>query len=264
MTKMRIGFLQYDIKFADKAENKRRIALLLGDRQFDLLVLPELALTGYVMSSRERTAELAEEFPTGETFDFFRSVARRGNGAVVFGFAERSDTKVFNAAALVLPDGTSFLYRKTHLFFLEKKWYDPGDTGFNVFEFRGVTIGIMICFDWYFPEAARTLMLRGAEVICHPANLVLPYCQDAMVTRCLENRVFAITCNRTGMEQLGQEKLTFTGRSQIVSPRGEVLVRAAGTGDSLELIEIDPQIAQDKAVTPHNDLIDDRRDNFYN
>jgi predicted amidohydrolase len=263
MCKMKVGFLQFDVVLADKEANRRKITSLIGDARFDLLVFPELALTGYFMQSRSMTQDLAEEYPNGETFDFFRTVAQRGDGAVVFGFAERAGDKVYNSAAMVFPDGTSTLYRKTHLFFLEKQWYDPGDTGFGVFEFRGVKIGMMICFDWYFPESARTLMLRGAQIICHPSNLVLPYCQDAMITRCLENRVFAITCNRTGTEQLAGKELRFTGCSQVVGPGGDVLIRADGNSDRLELIDLDVSAAQDKAITPANDLIDDRRDDLY-
>jgi predicted amidohydrolase len=95
------------------------------------------------------------------------------------------------------------------LFFGEKScneealWFCPGDRDFPVFDIGPCKIGIMICFDWFFPESMRILSLKGADVICHSANLVLPFCQDAMVTRCLENHVFAITANRIGMENRG-------------------------------------------------------------
>jgi predicted amidohydrolase len=263
MLKMRTGFLQYDVVFGDKEANQRKILSLIGGDRFDLLVLPELALTGYFMPSRAKTVELAEEFASGETFEFFRDAAHRQDGAIVFGFAERAGDKVYNSAALLCPDGTAYLYRKTHLFNLEKQWFDPGDTGFRVFEFRGARIGIMICFDWLFPESARTLMLRGADIICHPSNLVLPYCQDPMITRCLENRVYAITCNRTGMERQGDEMLAFTGRSQIVGPRGELLASSDGTGEKLVLLDLDPALARDKTVTAYNNLLDDRRNDSY-
>lgn len=260
---MRTGFLQYDIVFGDKEANQRKILSLIGGESFDLLVLPELALTGYFMPSRAKTGELAEEFANGETFEFFGNVARQQDGAIVFGFAERAGDKVYNSAALVCPNGTAYLYRKTHLFNLEKQWFDPGDTGFRVFEFRDARIGIMICFDWLFPESARALMLQGADIICHPSNLVLPYCQDAMITRCLENRVFAITCNRTGRERQGNETLVFTGRSQVISPRGEVLASSDGTGERLVLLDLDSAVARDKTVTPYNNLLGDRRTDFY-
>jgi predicted amidohydrolase len=261
---MRVGFLQYDVAFGDLKANRSKIVSLIGDSKFDLLVLPELALTGYFMPSREQAMDLAEEFDKGESFDFFRELVAERNGAVVFGFPERAGEKVFNSAAMVCPDGKAFLYRKTHLFDFEKIWYDPGDTGFKVFEFRGVKVGIMICYDWFYPESARALMLKGAEIICHPANLVLPYCQDAMVTRCLENRVFGITSNRVGREEQGEVALQFTGRSQVLCCKGgRPLARVDATSQGLTLIDIDPAQARDKRVTPHNDLIADRRESFY-
>jgi len=69
-------------------------------------------------------------------------------------------------------------------------------------------VGMMVCFDWAFPEVARALALKGADLIGHPANLVLTYCQQAMVTRCIENLVFAVTANRYGTEERPHGELT--------------------------------------------------------
>lgn len=260
---MRVGYLQYNVVFGEPETNRRRVAELIGDARFDLLVLPELCFSGYFMPSRKATFALAEEFQRGNSFEFIMEIAKRHNGAVVFGFPELSGDKVYNSAAIVLPDGTSHLYRKTHLFNLEKKWFDPGDTGFSIREFHGARIGMMICFDWRFPESARTLMLKGADIICHPSNLVLPHCQDAMVTRCLENGVYAITCNRWGVDKQGGEEIGFTGRSQITSTNGEVLARAGTEEDILTIVEIDPLRARDKSVNSLNDMVSDRKDEYY-
>ncbi len=260
---MKVGFLQFQVKFGEPEANRATARRLIGNEQFDLLVLPELCFSGYFMPSRETAAELAEPHSSGVSFAWAEELASNGNGAVVFGFPERANGNLFNSAAAVLPDGTTHLYRKTHLFNLEKEWFDPGDSGFGVFEFRGMRIGMMICFDWTFPEAARTLMLKGADIICHPSNLVMPFCQDAMVTRCLENRVFAITSNRTGADRQGDREFSFTGKSQITGCRGEVLARADGFSDALTFAKIDPTEARDKAVTPHNLIDSDRRPEFY-
>lgn len=260
---MKIAFLQYEISFGERLANQRYVDSLLGNEHFDLLVLPELAFTGYLMQSKPRAIELAEEFDRGPSFDFVHELAEVHDGAVVFGFPERVGDNVYNSAAMVCPDGAAFLYRKTHLFDLEKLWAEPGDTGFNVFEFRDARIGIMICYDWLYPESARTLMLKGADIICHPSNLVLPHCQDAMITRCLENRVFAITSNRTGTEKQGDAELRFTGRSQIIGYKGNVLARADEANQGLRVTVIDPMLARDKRITPHNDLLADRRADLY-
>ncbi|MDP3112822.1 MAG: nitrilase-related carbon-nitrogen hydrolase, partial [Thermodesulfovibrionales bacterium] len=125
-------------------------------------------------------------------------------------------------------------------------------------------IGVMICFDWFFPESARTLALRGADIIAHSSNLVLPYCPDAMVTRCLENTVFAVTANRTGSEQRGEkEKLTFIGKSQITSHKGEILYRASEDRDEISVREIDISRARNKQINSLNNLFDDRKKEFY-
>jgi predicted amidohydrolase len=127
----------------------------------------------------------------------------------------------------------------------------------------GGKVGMMICFDWFFPEVARVLALEGAQVICHPANLVLPWCQDAMRTRSIENRVFSVTANRIGAEKRGNIALTFTGKSQIVTPKGDVLAQASERSESLKVVDVDPAEALDKHVTPNNDLFKDRKVALY-
>jgi predicted amidohydrolase len=117
----------------------------------------------------------------------------------------------------------------------------------------------MVCFDWYFPEAMRTLMLKGADVVLHSANLVLPYCPDAMVTRCLENRVFAVTANRVGTER----GLTFIGSSQITASNGEILARLPREGVATAMASIVPQDARNKDVTQHNNILSDRAVSAY-
>ena len=163
------------------------------------------------------------------------------------------------------PDGLIGVYRKTHLFYEEKLWFSSGDTGFKVWQTPIGNIGVMICFDWFFPESARTLALRGADIIAHPSNLILPHCPDAMVTRCIENRVFAVTANRTGSEQRGdKEKLMFIGKSQITSPMGEILYRASGDKEELTVMEIAVERARDKNLNSMNNLFIDRKKNFMN
>jgi len=128
----------------------------------------------------------------------------------------------------------------------------------------GARIGMMICFDWAFPEIARSLALQGADLLCHPSNLVLPgHCQLAMRARCLENGIFAITANRCGEDRRPQGTLRFTGRSQIVGTRGEVLVRAPAATAAVRVAEIDPASSRDKNLTPRNHLLRDRRPEFY-
>jgi predicted amidohydrolase len=110
----------------------------------------------------------------------------------------------------------------------------------------------------------RTLALRGAELILHPSNLILPYCPHVMPYRCLENRVFAITANRIGVEsRKNDQTLRFIGMSQIASPLGEILARASDDQEELLTVEINPELARNKSINPYNDLFKDRRPEMY-
>jgi predicted amidohydrolase len=121
----------------------------------------------------------------------------------------------------------------------------------------------MICFDWIFPEAARSLALLGADLIAHPSNLVLPYCHAAMVTRALENGVFTATANRVGTESRAGRSLTFTGGSRIIDPRGRVLAEAGTATEETLVVDLDPAAARDKMITDHNHRLADRRPGLY-
>ncbi|MDX2475349.1 MAG: nitrilase-related carbon-nitrogen hydrolase [Candidatus Krumholzibacteria bacterium] len=231
----------------------------------DLAVIPELFNTGYQFTSREEALALAENLTgdtPGPTCARLAQFAGDTGTTVVAGLAETCGDQLFNSAVLIRPDGSRGIYRKVHLFLDEKSIFTPGDLGFPVFEACGTTIGLMICFDWIFPEAARSLALAGAEVICHPSNLLLPWCQDAMITRCQENMVVAVTSNRVGTENRTGTALTFSGRSQIVSRLGEKLATLAkdGIGAATAAVEI---LEKDKLFTPRNDLWGDRRLDMY-
>ena len=144
----------------------------------------------------------------------------------------------------------------------EKLFFEPGTTGFAVFKYEDTTFGMLICFDWIYPEAMRTLAVKGAQVILHGANLVMSYCPAAMITRALENHVFIVTANRTGTERRNGIEHTFIGKSQIVSPKGKVLIKA-NRETCVKIEDINPQEALDKKITERNDLLKDRRTDLY-
>jgi predicted amidohydrolase len=258
-----VGFMQFSPLFGRKEENVEKVINSLRGAKADLLVLPELFSTGYLFLNEEELRRSAETIPDGPTVSKFRELAQKENTNFVFGIAERANDKLFNSSVLVTPEGDCFLYRKLHLFDREKRLFAPGDKELETFDIGNAKIGMMICFDWIFPEVARTLALKGAEIICHPSNLMLPYCQDAMITRCVENRVFAITSNRTGTEKRETEEMTFTGNSQIVDPQGKILARASAEEEKVCITEIDPSLAKDKRVTANNHIFEDRRIDFY-
>jgi predicted amidohydrolase len=260
---LRIGFYQFRPWFGQVKKNLEKVVLALQDVSADLVVLPELPFTGYYFKDRQEVTALAEAVSDSATVTGLVDLCKERNFYLVTGFAEKDKEKYFNSALLLGPEGVIHTYRKIHLFNEEKVWFDPGDKPLQIQKVRGVNLGVMVCFDWIFPEVVRSLALLGADIICHPSNLVLSYCQDAMVTRCLENNVFAVTANRFGADKRSQGTLRFTGKSQITAPRGKVLFRAPSQREVLHVEAIDPSLARDKSITARNDLLHDRRPDFY-
>lgn len=255
---MRVGFIQFAPKFARPRENLQHSVKLMSNENADLFVLPELCNTGYVFQSRGEIEKLAEPIPEGETCKRWEKFTARTDSYIVAGIAEQEGHDCYNSAVLIGPEGYVGKYRKSHLFLNEKRFFKPGDTGFSVFKAGKTKIGIMICFDWIFPEATRILALKGAEIIAHPSNLIFPYCMEAMRTRAIENHVYAITCNRTGTER----GTTFHGESQVVGPDMKVLAKA-GKKEDVQVVEIDPAEARKKEYTPVNNIFTDRRIELY-
>jgi len=265
---MLVSYLQFQPVFGDVQKNIQRINELIKDKSFDLLVLPELSNSGYLFVSEDEVQKYSEVIPNGIFCRALKEISRYKNAYIVAGICEKASDGFYNSAVLVKPTGEVITYRKIQLFYEEKKWFKPGNKPLTVHEITGdrfgkVKIGMMVCFDWIFPEVARTLALKGAQIICHPANLVMPYCQDAMVTRALENHVFTITANRTGIEKNDGKEMIFTGLSEIVNPKGIVLNRSNDNIEECVVLEIDPDEALNKNINPHNNLFTDRREEFY-
>ncbi len=260
---MKLGYYQYRPLFGKVAHNRKKVVAALQQADADLIVLPELAFTGYYFQDREECLALAEDPDSSETIDALHALCKEKDMYVVSGFTERKKDKVFNSSVLVGPNGLVHTYRKLHLFNEEKNIFDDGDIALQVNTVKDAKIGMMVCFDWAFPEVTRSLVLQGAEVICHPSNLVLTFCQQAMLTRCLENRVFAVTTNRYGADTRPRGSVKFTGKSQIVAPGGVLLNSAPGQRDALHVENIRPSDANSKMITPLNDLLGDRRPEWY-
>ena len=259
---MRVALVQYEPIFGDRDGNTERLIARCRSVPADLYVLPELAITGYQFVSAQEARGLSDEI-TSPRIEAFMAAASELNAAIIVGFAERAGEVLYNASIAALPDGRAILYRKTHLFYKETLYFHPGDTGFPVFEFRSARIGMAICFDWFFPESFRTLALKGADIIAHSSNLVMPYCQRADFSAAVQNRVFIATVNRVGAERREDEQLEFTGESVLVSPRGEYLLRGPQTTEAVLVADIDPTEARNKAINPYNDVFTMRRPPLY-
>lgn len=261
--KMRIGYYQYCPEFGAPSKNLENVQDTLSGIDADIIVLPELAFTGYFFENRKELKGLAEDVSDSQTVTLLSKLCQDNDFHLVAGFAEQYKEKLYNSALVIGPSGLVATYRKLHLFNTEKEYFDPGNTPLGILDIKGGKIGVMICFDWAFPEVARVLALQGADLICHPSNLVLTHCQKAMLTRSLENSVYSITANRTGKEIRPRGQLLFTGSSQIVGPKGDILAQSDAEADEVVVQEIELVAARNKSITSNNNLLSDRRPEFY-
>jgi predicted amidohydrolase len=260
--KLNVGYVQTNPLFGVKEFNYDQVRTLLKGVRADLIVLPELFATGYTFISKEEVAKLAENVDD-LTSNFLKELSKETGAIIIAGFAEKENDNIYNSSLIVHKDYVIGTYRKVHLYFKEKEWFIPGDRPPGVFEINKVKIGVMICFDWFFPETIRTIALKGANIVAHPANLVMPYCQRAMQTLCLVNRVYAITSNRIGREIRGNDDFIFTGASQVTSYNGDVLSSAPRDEMGVSVVEINVANTLDKHLNPYNDIFKDRRPDLY-
>ncbi len=258
---LRLAVGQMEPQINDHDGNMSKLKAILGtasENSVDVLVLPELINSGYVFGSSDEVSSLSESIPEG-SFSQVLLEWSAGGRMVVAGLCERTDDGFYNSAAIFGSQKHLQTYRKVHLFDQEKDWFVPGNEEPPVVESGGHSFGVIVCFDWAFPELTRILTLKGAQVVLHPANLVLPYCPDAMVTRSIENRIFTATAGRIGIERGVQ----FIGGSQITNPQGEVLLRLNERDNRVAWTDVDLSDADNKAITERNDVLKDRRPELY-
>lgn len=262
---MRVACLQFAPAWKDLDANTTTIMQGIADADADVVVVPELATSGYFFLSREEARGLAEPLDG----DHMRAIAQTAIDAgkvVVCGFAEQDGDALYNAALIAGPDITPHSYRKTHLFYKERMCFDPGNTGFfcTPLPHLDCTLGTMICYDWRFPESARALALQGADLVVCPSNLVTHLWRMAMPVRALENKVFLAVANRTGSEVNCGETVSFNGLSAFYGTNGETLAETDATTASVIIAEFDPAEARTKSFNPINDIFVDRRPEMYN
>jgi predicted amidohydrolase len=259
-TIIKAGFLQFQPQLGNPDENMRRIGQIFNQvENANLIVLPELSNSGYNFESKEQAFSLAEESSHSRFIDFLTTLSDKYNTFIVSGFNDREKDKLFNSSILVGPEGLIGKYRKMHLFMNEWDFFEKGNLGLPVFNIGHCRIGMLVCFDWIFPEVWRILAIKGADIICHPSNLVLPYAQQAVPVHGLINRTYNITANRIGVER----GITFTGQSIISDPLGRTLRMASPDTEEIAVVQLDLTLARNKMVTPRNHAFNDRLPSEY-
>jgi 5-aminopentanamidase len=238
------------------------------DAGAQIILLPELASSGYVFQSAEEARTVAVR-ADGDLLHSWAAEAARGQAIIVGGFCElAADSRVFNSAALIDPEGVRTVYRKLHLWHNERRWFSPGENPAPVVETRYGRIGLAVCYDLEFPELTRGLALQGADLVAAPTNWPhhpnrpngRPILHSLATTTGYLNKVFVAVCDRCGTER----GLHFEGGSVIAGPSGAL--HAGPVADRRAcMIVADCELtrARDKRLGPDNDVFADRRPEHY-
>ncbi len=262
---MKVAGIQFKPKFKEVEENTAKMLDYVNRVVADVIIFPELATTGYFFQNYDEILNFSEEFPNDLSLKL-QKIATENNKIIIYGFAERAGDSIYNSAASIFPDEIyNYVYRKTHLFYKEKFVFKPGNTGYKVINYPkfDLNLGMMICYDWRFPEAARTLALKGADLIVCPSNLVTHIWGKVITARAIENKVYLAVINRIGREKNGDEELFFNGESVILSYNGDRLAKADVESEEVIIADIDPVLTRNKSFNEFNDIFKDRRPEIY-
>lgn len=267
---MKIAGAQMDVTLGDVGANIVKMIGILKETTShgaELTVFPECALPGYCFSNLDEARPHAQSIPGPATESISRA-CRESGSHVVFGMLETDKSEIYNAAVLVGPEGVIGAYRKVHLPYLGIDMFTTyGNRPFAVYSAGSLRVGMNICYDAAFPEAARTLAILGAELIVLPTNWppgAECTADCTIASRAMENAVYYMAVNRVGTER----GFTFIGRSRIFDPNGRMLAEAAHTDETILYADIDPARAQRKHIirVPGKHEIDrlaDRRPEMY-
>ena len=248
MSLWKIAAVQMDCAFADKARNLEAIRTKLREAAGNgarLVLFPECALPGYCYESKDEALPHADPVP-GPSIQAIAADCAKLNVYCVVGLLELAGNHLFNACTLIGPSGVVANYRKIHLPFLGvDRFTTRGDQAFAVHDIGGLKVGMNICYDGSFPEAARCLMLQGADLIVLPTNWptgAIGTARTLIPARAMENHVYYAACNRVGTER----GFRFIGMSRILGPSGDFLAVSENDEATILYADIDPDKARNK------------------
>jgi len=246
---IKVAAVQMDVEILNKAHNLEQVLAKLEEATSAgarLAVFHECALTGYCFNNREEAWPLSEVVP-GPSTERLAAAVKSLHCTAVVGLLERDEDRLYNAAAVVGPQGILGTYRKVHLPWLGIDRFDaPGDAPFPVFETAHGKIGVNICFDLSVPESARVPKLRGAQILAVPTNWPVgsDTWQHTPPVRAIENHFYVVAANRIGEER----GFRFAGHSKIADFSGQVLAEAGETAETILYAEIEPAAADHNRV----------------
>jgi 5-aminopentanamidase len=267
---VKVAAVQMNPGLMQKEKNLENILVKTRDAASNgakLIIFPECALTGYMFTGRVEAMPYAETIP-GPATEKVAEVCKELGVYMIFGLLEKSKDKLFNAAALIGPEGLIGKYRKNHLPFLGvDRFTDKGDNQFEVFSTPAGNIGIVVCYDITFPETGRCLALKGADIIAVITNWPrqrIYIAKHVINARALENHIYLVAADRVGTERGGK----FLGLSKIVDVSGRTLASASVTKAEILYADLDLVLARQKHIVfipgeMEMDFINDRRPELY-
>ncbi len=266
LTHYRVAAIQFNPLLGEKGKNVERLLQFVEEaarQEARLIVLPEMATTGYCWTSREEIAPFVEPIP-GPTTARFQELAERFDCYIALGLPELDPTTgvYYNSLALLGPQGLIGTYRKVHSYIAEPRWARDGDLGFPVWETPLGRLAGVICMDAMYFESVRIPALHGADVILFPTNWLEEHCPSRWwMARALENGVYVIAANRSDVER-GAE---FSGGSCVLNPDGSIQA-SIDDGEGIVYGEVDLARAREKGWgddKPLGDRLADRRPALY-
>jgi predicted amidohydrolase len=272
-TEITVACAQVDAVLGDLDANIEITSAAVREAAVDhgaaLVVLPECASSGYVFESAAEAGSVAQDAETGPTIAAWTSLSRELGTWICGGFVERSGDAIYNSAALVGPDGTAAVYRKVHLWNSENDLYSKGDLGFPVADTPFGRVGMMICYDAWFPESVRSSAVGGADIVCAPSDWIPnplqppgPTLAEMMiVTAAHSNQLYIAASSRVGTER----GVDFIGSSLIADHEGWLLAGPAPERDSVVVTaRVDPIGSREaRRTNPFNRPLHDRRPASY-
>jgi len=268
---VKVACIQCDIEIGNVKKNTEKTVRFINeacDNGAKLIVLPETCNSGYVFETREEAFLLSQEVPAGETTKSWINVAKERKVYIVAGICERDGSDLYNTAVLVGPEGFIGKYRKLHLWEDEFLWFEPGNVGLPVFHTPIGRIGIIICYDMWFPETFRILASQGADIVCVPTNWVLHeslpndmknFGPILGMAAAHSNGIFIAAADRVGTER----NVLFPGKSVIIRTAG--LPIAGPADDTEQIIYANCNLAKSRKhqSNAYNSTLKDRRTDVY-
>ncbi len=252
---LKLAQIQFAPQLGGLQNNLNKVeGLIRKAKQADFIILPELANSGYNFTDRKHALALASTVERSDFVEMLRESSRKQNQYIVSGFHEKDGNELFNTSLFISPNGELGKYRKIHLFMNEKQIFSKGDLGLPVFQTDDFTMGMLICFDYLFPEVWRIMALKGAEFIAHPSNLVTNKAFKVVPAQAVINRFFIFTTNRIGTER----DISFSGRSFVTDPEGGVIAEASPDEEEILTTEFNPSLSHNKMITEKNHVLYDR------